>query len=342
MATAKKKTRKQAGKKADTTARTRNAAEGRLPADDQSPEPQDDGGRSSQELMLVDGEYLPAKLMENPEFAKYAIAKRLAHTLSASNLVPTEYRGRPADCFIAMQMGAEVGLGPSQALQSIAVINGKPCIWGDALIGVVRASPMCEWIEETIAEDRLSATCKAKRRGDPNSKSVTFSMKDATTAGIANKDIWKKYPTRMLQMRARGFCLRDLFPDVLKGLAVAEEIMDYHASPAPIVDYRLPESPKAQSVDQPPPMPTNGGQPQTSATEAPSANDMTLAQVEKLIADATNMEFLLKAGEAAKLLTDANDIAAARLAYGNKRNLLINFGSGITDPAQGSPAQGEK
>ena len=56
----------------------------------------------------------------------------------------------------------------------------------------------------------------------------TFSQNDAEIAGLWSKaGPWKQYPKRMLQMRARAFCLRDLFPDVLKGLAVAEEVVDY-------------------------------------------------------------------------------------------------------------------
>jgi len=85
----------------------------------------------------------------SPEFTKFEIAKRIAHTLSASNLVPDAYRGRPNDIFVAINMGSELGLEPFQAIQSIAVIEGKPCLYGDGLIGVVRASPKCLWIEET-------------------------------------------------------------------------------------------------------------------------------------------------------------------------------------------------
>ena len=41
---------------------------------------------------------------------------------------------------------------------------------------------------------------------------------------------------RMMQMRARGFALRDAFPDVLKGLISAEEAADYpdEAKPRPV------------------------------------------------------------------------------------------------------------
>jgi hypothetical protein len=52
-------------------------------------------------------------------------------------------------------------------------------------------------------------------------------MDDAKAAGLLGKQgPWSQYPKRMRQMRARGFALRDVFPDVLKGMPVAEEVMD--------------------------------------------------------------------------------------------------------------------
>jgi len=144
--------------------------------------------------------------------------------LADSELVPKDYRGKPGNCLIAMQWGSELGLKPLQALQNIASINGRPALWGDAVIALVRASPLCEFVIET--DDGQTATCRVKRRGEPE-QSRTFGMDDARTAGLLGKQgPWTQYPKRMRQMRARAFALRDVFPDVLRGLPVAEEVMD--------------------------------------------------------------------------------------------------------------------
>lgn len=130
--------------------------------------------------------------------------------------------------FVAMQCGAEVGLPPVQSLQSIAVINGRPTIWGDALPGLVWGSGLCEGIEERIegTGDNRTAVCIARRKGvSPTER--RFSMADAKRAGLLGKGPWTQYPDRMLQMRARGFALRDAFADVLKGLQIREEVLDY-------------------------------------------------------------------------------------------------------------------
>ena len=149
--------------------------------------------------------------------------------LADSDMVPKDYKGKPGNCLIAMQWGAEVGLKPLQALQNLAVINGRPALWGDSVIAIVRGSPLCEYVIET--DDGQTATCKVKRRGEPE-QIRTFSMDDARAAGLAGKQgPWTQFPKRMRQMRARAFALRDVFPDVLRGLPVAEELQDMAHAP---------------------------------------------------------------------------------------------------------------
>jgi hypothetical protein len=70
------------------------------------------------------------------------------------------------------------------------------------------------------------AVCVAKRKGR-TPVTAKFSVEDAKRAGLwAKQGPWSAYPKRMLQMRARGFALRDAFPDVLKGMITAEEAID--------------------------------------------------------------------------------------------------------------------
>lgn len=151
-------------------------------------------------------------------------ALTFSNYLADSDMVPKDFKGKPGNCLIAMQWGSEIGLKPLQAMQNLAIINGRPSLWGDAVIALVRGSPLCESIMES--DDGAMATCKVKRRGEPE-QFRTFSMEDAKLAGLLGKQgPWTQYPKRMRQMRARAFALRDVFPDVLRGLPVAEELMD--------------------------------------------------------------------------------------------------------------------
>lgn len=156
-------------------------------------------------------------------------AMKYAEMMSKSSIIPKGYQGKPGDILVAVQMGAELGLKPIQSLQNIAVINGKPSIYGDACIALIQSHPEFEDIEEFIEgeADKQTAICILKRRGKTTQKS-TFSVEDAKKAGLWNKPgPWMQYPKRMLQMRARGFALRNGFADALLGLILVEEAQDY-------------------------------------------------------------------------------------------------------------------
>jgi len=153
-------------------------------------------------------------------------AMQFSEMIAASSLVPRDFKNKPGDTLVAIQMGSELGLPPMQALQNIAVINGRPCVWGDALPALAKNHPKYEKMEETFDESTMTATCVIKRKGE-KAEVRTFSQADAQVAGLWNKEgTWKKYPKRMLQMRARSFAIRDVFPDALKGLYVAEDALD--------------------------------------------------------------------------------------------------------------------
>jgi hypothetical protein len=168
--------------------------------------------------------------------ATFDDAFRFAKMVAASDFAPKDFRGKPESCLLAIQHGSEIGLSPMQSLQNIACINGRPAIWGDAALAVAMASPVCEYVREQIEGDgeAMAAWCEAKRRGYDKPTVARFSVADAKKAGLWGKSgPWTQYPRRMLQLRARGFALRDAFPDVLKGLVTAEEAQDY-PQPEPV------------------------------------------------------------------------------------------------------------
>jgi hypothetical protein len=164
-------------------------------------------------------------------------AMRLAETLARSSMVPKNYQGKPEDILVATIWGKEIGLATMQALQNISVINGKPSVYGDAMMALVQASPVCEDVEEFFEDTdkpNFVAVCVAKRKGR-KPVTVKFSVDDAMRAGLWGKQgPWSAYPKRMMQMRARGFALRDAFPDVLKGMITAEEAQDYPEEAKPV------------------------------------------------------------------------------------------------------------
>lgn len=190
--------------------------------------------------------FAPTTLAEAMEFSKL---------IATSNFVPQEYRGKPGDILVCLQMGAELGLSPLSALQSISVINGKPSVWGDGAIALVQASGLLEDHEEGVRGEGMAREgfCRMNRRGRPTPYVKTFSMADATRAKLAGKNVWASYPDVMLVARARSACMRAGFPDVLKGVITREEAADYPSEDEQVKEARptsdLPTPLRASAVD---------------------------------------------------------------------------------------------
>jgi hypothetical protein len=156
-------------------------------------------------------------------------ALEMAKYIAKSPFCPKGFSDEGA-VLVALQCAMELGLAPLAGLQNIAVINGRPGIYGDAALALVRASGQLEsynveYVEGKGDDSGCCVTCK--RKGFDES-SQTFTVKDAKTAGLWGKaGPWTQYPKRMLMFRARGFLLRDQFGDILKGFKTTEELEDY-------------------------------------------------------------------------------------------------------------------
>ncbi len=166
---------------------------------------------------------------------------QLAGKLASSELVPKSFRGKPQDLFICWAMGYQVGLTPEQSMQCIAVINGKPAMWGDDMLALCMAhKDFDDIIEEPIMDKNhavMGYTCTVKRKGRADKINI-FTLEMAKKAGLLAKGgVWIQYTDRMLKLRARGFCLRDAFPDALKGIKPREEVEDYIDAEYKVVEH---------------------------------------------------------------------------------------------------------
>lgn len=272
-------------------------------------------------------------------------ALKFADILAKSTIVPKDYQGNPGNVLVAVQWGLEIGLQPLQAMQNIAVINGRPSLWGDALLALVRGSGLLEYINEEIGE--TEAVCTVKRRGEqPVTRS--FSMDDAQKAGLKGKSgPWTQYPKRMMQMRARAFALRDVFTDVLRGMHIAEESQDEPEMKdvTPRADAATTQSKTAAVKDKI--AAGKSGSPRVAEKPAPTLGDV-LGQIERA---RTEEQLRSTAGEGAKFLSTQADKDKVRIAYSAKLKLLRDGsrpegtagdapqpnGGDLLDPAEAKP-----
>jgi hypothetical protein len=165
---------------------------------------------------------------------------RIAQAVIVAGLAPDSFKGDPqstaSKIMVAIMKGAEIGLAPLTALANIAIINGRPSLWGDGAVALVQASGKVQsWEEDWQGKEGtpdFTAVCKIWRIGQDTPYIGKFSWGDATRAKLTTKGPWIAYGPRMLMWRARSYAMRTGFADCLSGLAIAEEAQDMPA-PAP-------------------------------------------------------------------------------------------------------------
>jgi hypothetical protein len=150
---------------------------------------------------------------------------KLAQTFYESRLCPKNYEN-VQQIFLALQLGAELGLAPFYAMSNIAVVNGRAGLMYNAKLAVARSTGQLEEYSEELAE--TEARIWIKRKDRPGFWSA-FTMDEATRAGLTadrggHTSLYKKYPKRMLRARAGSWALDREFGDVLAGLMSTEEL----------------------------------------------------------------------------------------------------------------------
>lgn len=246
---------------------------------------------------------------------------RFSDAVFQSGLAPTSLKNSQA-IMIAIEMGLEVGLPPMAALQNIAVVNGRPTIWGDAQLGIVRSTgeleEFSEWYEVAGAKtsrnptqfsDDVTAVCRVKRIGF-DAMECAFSVADAKRANLWGKaGPWTQYPARMLRYRARSFALRDNFGDALRGLLTTEEVRDsgdiidvtpaapagpvFKRKKAEVAPLAEPEAPKQDPIVE------------VVTNEVAKQADQVVASVEQLLATEPQVALSETQSALAKIVTEA-------------------------------------
>lgn len=223
----------------------------------------DAGAKSAKELA---GTRMPQGNLVRIQPTTFKELVELSNVLATSDIVPKDLRTKPANVMLVLMFGQEIGITAAQALQNVMVVNGRPSLWGDAVMGLVLASSVYEDSSDSFDpnKDGGTATFRAKRKGK-DWVVRTFSMADAAKAKLDKKEgPWQEYPKRMLFHRARSWALRDSFADVLKGLRYYEEERDVvNLERTGEKEYAMPTEKKADA-----PIETTAA-PAASATSAP-------------------------------------------------------------------------
>ncbi len=146
---------------------------------------------------------------------------------------------------IAIQVGLELGLAPMQALASIAVINNKPTLYGEAGRALIHSHNLMADLQEGWKSggdlvafdpgwvtngppDDLESIVRVKRVGIPAWFIGSFSVAQAKAAGLWGKvGPWKSYWPDQIAWKARWRADKQAFADVFRGVRYREEVSDY-------------------------------------------------------------------------------------------------------------------
>lgn len=228
-------------------------------------------------LAMGEGGYILPTTMEE--------AYRMAVAVIKGGMMPDSYKDIDAEkqaqkVMLGLASAMEAGLPPLYGLRQIAIINGRPAMWGDAMMALVQSKKLLA--NQTVREvgpsfdptlppaqwpDEFGICVSLWRRGQTDPYTGTFTVADAKRAGLwmnGSKKPWIQYPKRMMTMRARAFPLRDGFADAIAGIAVREEVEDYYTPE----DQLLPKT-SAVDDDEPITESANVEKPQQGQAEMP-------------------------------------------------------------------------
>lgn len=147
----------------------------------------------------------------------------VANVLAKTTFVPKAMQGKPAEVAAAMMRGFEMGVEPLDALGHMHVINGKVGYSAEFMRRrIIEAGHEILFPETTD----IRAVLKARRREhrDDESKWQTFTFTDEN-ARKAKIDLGQ-YPADKLVARASSRMCRRMFPEVLAGADIAEDLVD--------------------------------------------------------------------------------------------------------------------
>jgi hypothetical protein len=177
-----------------------------------------------------------------PNYAAMALVPtNIAEAVSTAKLLAASgmFKHKSAEtAFAALMIGRELGLPPAASMRAIDIIDGKPAPSSDALVAAcLRRPDVCEYMY-CVDEDDEHSTWATKRVGAPTERRITFTMKEAATAGLTKKEPWKFYPRRMMGHRAAAFLAREVYPDVVMGMYSEDEQRDMAPEVAPMSAVR--------------------------------------------------------------------------------------------------------
>lgn len=173
--------------------------------------------------------------------------------LASADMVPQQYRNRPANVLYAVEYADALNIPRINALTGIHVIEGKPSAGADLIAGLIRkAGHKLRVRVERAADGGPVAVAEVIRSDDPDyTFSCRWDMTRANAANLTGKANWKKFPEAMLKARAITEVAREAASDALMGVIYTPEELgaadtDADGVPVQVTSERVTPTPRQQ------------------------------------------------------------------------------------------------
>ena len=206
-----------------------------------------------------------------------AAAHRIGSALCSTAFAPATFRGKPDEAAAAILYGDEIGLTPTQALQSVHYISGRPGLYARAMVALLLSKGHEVW---TVEKSDAKVTVAGKRRGSTHVHEETWTTARAQKAGYTNNKKYATDPQAMLYARAAADVCRQVAPDALAGLDYAVEELEMFDAPTVTVTRQTAPATKAQR--KPVAAPLEPDEPPLEPEATPAAELRSDAQMRKL------------------------------------------------------------
>jgi hypothetical protein len=160
--------------------------------------------------------------------SSFEMAQRQAKALSASDLVPQQYKGNVANTLVALEIANRIGASPLMVMQNLNIIHGRPS-WGSSfIIAAINGSgkfTALRFVGDLVKG--IKAVCQEKATGELL-EGPTVTMEMAKAEGWLDKagSKWKTMPELMMRYRAAAFFGRLYAPEITMGMHSTEEVVD--------------------------------------------------------------------------------------------------------------------
>lgn len=199
-------------------------------------EPVDASGSPDSEPGTALEAHRPAGLETFPDPSRWQQITSMSHALAKSGIVPEALRGKPDDITVVLLAAHDLGIAPTQALNKVHVIKGKPGLAAELMVALALRDGHS--ITPDPDNDRSKATVHYRRRDNGDSGSVSFTIDEAVDAklvewhdgklrAVKGKDTWVQFTADMLWARAVSRLMRRVFPDALAGISYTPDELGY-------------------------------------------------------------------------------------------------------------------